>query len=121
MAHSFAYPPLAYVTNAHEGSVASGAIPLVTLASPSIVPSAMHRSDETRASIIRVYNSAIASTPPGITIPAATTPLAAIDLLDRSTGDDAARHLRPWEIASFTVNSVSPSPASRESGEGVGG
>ena len=121
MAHSFAYPPLAYVTNAHEGSVTSGAIPLVTLASPSIVPSAMHRSDETRASIIRVYNSAIASTPPGITIPAATTPLAAIDLLDRSTGDDAARHLRPWEIASFTVNSVSPSPASRESGEGVGG
>ncbi|MGH2611142.1 MAG: glycoside hydrolase family 38 C-terminal domain-containing protein, partial [Tepidiformaceae bacterium] len=43
MAHSFAYPPLAYSTNAHEGSLGREA-PLARV-TPGVVPTAMGRSE----------------------------------------------------------------------------
>jgi alpha-mannosidase len=102
MAHSFAYPPQAFATNEHDGSLRGGAV-LATFSSPGIVPSAMHRGAEDGAPVIRVYNASGGLAVAGIDVPAAFGAGARVDLLERPARDATAEQrltLRPWEIAS---------------------
>jgi mannosylglycerate hydrolase len=105
MAHSFAYPPLGYATDEHEGALQGGAI-LATFGNAGIVPSAMHRSAEDGSPVIRVYNASGGPAEASISLPGAAAGTQ-VDLLERpvhtlTTGDGPWRmSLRPWEIASL--------------------
>ncbi len=108
MAHAFAYPPLVFCTNGHDGSLA-GAAPLATIAPPSIVPSALHRSDADGRPVIRVYNASGSRETGHISLPAAQGEAALTDLLERPTADARRTDdgwefdLRSWEIASLRL------------------
>jgi hypothetical protein len=104
MAHSFAYPPLAYATNEHEGSLGLE-VPLVTVW-PGVVPTAMTRSDLDGAPIVRVYNASGSPIEAAIGVAAAVPGAGLVDLMEEHTHNVDASNgdwrfpLRPWEIAS---------------------
>jgi alpha-mannosidase len=106
LAHSFAHPPLAFATNAHQGSLGAS-VPLLSVPSASVVPSAMHRSEADGAPIIRVYNSADAGTRADVRVPSGPPRATLVDLLERHRADLAATDsawrfdLHPWEIATL--------------------
>jgi hypothetical protein len=106
LAHGFCYPPLAFGTNGHEGSLGPD-IPLATFAMTGVVPSAMHRSDEDGAPIVRVYNAAGAEVTAVVAVPAAGGGAGLADLMDRPTGEvesaDGAWRvpLREWQITTL--------------------
>jgi hypothetical protein len=107
MAHSFAWPPIARVTNEHEGPE-QGPFPLMTFETAGVAPSALHRSDLDGAPVLRVYSSAaeqgqaVVRPAPGLGLEARLA-----DLLERPTGyparlDSALTFpLRPWQIATL--------------------
>ncbi|MGH2609173.1 MAG: glycosyl hydrolase-related protein, partial [Tepidiformaceae bacterium] len=105
MAHSFAYPPLAYSTNAHEGSLGREA-PLARV-TPGVVPTAMGRSEVDGSPALRVYNAAGAAVDAEVEVPAGSEGASLVDLMERPTGepervDGAWRFpLRPWEIGTL--------------------
>lgn len=105
MAHSFCYPPLAFGTNEHEGSLGPD-IPLAGI-SPGVVPTALHRSDLDGAPVVRVYNASGAEISAGIHIPGGSVDASLVDLMDRVTGEVEGGGegwrvpLRAWEIASL--------------------
>ena len=105
MAHSFAYPPLAFATNEHEGSLGLG-VPLARI-TPGVVPTAFTRSDADGAPLIRVFNATGASAEASISIPAAVPGAGLVDLLDEHVHTVDASHgdwrfpLRQWEIATL--------------------
>ena len=105
MAHSFAYPPLAFATNEHEGSLGPD-VPLARI-SPGVVPTAMNRSDVDGAPIIRTYNAAGAETEAAVFVPSAVPGAGLVDLMEEHTHNVDTTHgdwrfpLRPWEIASI--------------------
>jgi len=105
MAHSFASPPRAWVTNEHEGPQ-RGAVELALVAPASVVPSALHRSDADGSPIIRVFSSALEHVTAELSVPAASEGAGLVDLMERPTGelgsvDGAWRFdLKPWRIAS---------------------
>lgn len=106
MAHSFACPPMAWVTNGHEGS-RRGSLDLVRVSPPSVIPSALHRSDIDGRPIVRVYNSASSDVAAAIEAPAIAGRARLADLLERP-GKAVARssgtmevELRPWQIATL--------------------
>lgn len=105
MAHSFAYPPIAWATNEHDGS-RTGALPLARFSQPGVVPSAMLRSDVDGAPIIRVYNSSEESVTAEVSVPSGSAGAGLVDLLENHRTDAPAADsgwnipLRPWEIAS---------------------
>ncbi len=104
MAHSFAYPPLAFATNEHEGSLRLD-VPLARV-SPGAVPTALTRSDADGAPIIRVYNAARAGLAATVSAPAAAPGAGLVDLMEQHTGEvenaDGGWQfaLEPWQIAS---------------------
>ncbi len=104
MAHSFAYPPVAWATNEHEGSLGLN-VPLAQVA-PGIVPTAFTRSDVDGAPIIRVYNAIGEQSEAAITVPAAVPGAGLVDLMEQHVRNVDATHgdwrfgMRPWEIAS---------------------
>jgi hypothetical protein len=104
MAHSFAYPPLAFATNAHEGSLGPD-VPLATI-TPGVVPTAMTRSDVDGAPIVRVYNASGDQAEAALSVPAAVPGAGLVDLMEEHVHTVDATHgdwrfpLRPWEIAS---------------------
>jgi hypothetical protein len=104
MAHSFAYPPIAWATNGHEGSLGLD-VPLARV-SPGIVPTAMTRSDVDGAPIVRVYNAAGVEAEAAVAVPAAVPGAGLVDLMEQHVHNLDASHgdwrfpLRPWEIAS---------------------
>ncbi len=106
MAHSFAHPPLAFVTNEHEGSVEK-AFPLLSIQPPEVMPSAMLRSESDGASVIRVFNASGRPARAAVRVPRVGDEATLVDLLERQRGEperhDGAWHfdLRPWEIASL--------------------
>ncbi len=103
MAHSFAYPPLAFATNVHEGSLGREA-PLATI-TPGVVPTALARSEEDGAPYVRAYNATGVPAEASIAVPAAGEGAGLVDLLERHQASaeraDGAWSvpLRPWEIA----------------------
>jgi mannosylglycerate hydrolase len=103
MAHSFAYPPLAYPTNAHDGSLGREA-PLAAV-TPGVVPTALGRSEADGAPFIRVYNTDAVRISAEIAVAGASDGASLVDLLERPAGelervDGAWRFpLPPWEIA----------------------
>lgn len=102
MAHSFAYPPIAWATNEHEGSLGID-VPLARV-SPGIVPTALHRSDLDGAPLIRVYNASGTPAEAAVSVPWAGPGAGLCDLLDNhvqtvATHGDWHFPLRPWEIA----------------------
>jgi hypothetical protein len=105
LAYGFAYPPIAWATNAHEGS-AGAAIPLVTITDSRVVPSALHRSEADGAPIVRVYNASAVPTTASVSVPVAGEDASLVDLLERHTElperiDGAWEFpLRPWQIQS---------------------
>ncbi len=107
LAHSFAHPPLAFATNQHPGSLREE-VPLLALSHPSVVPSAMHRSDLDGAPVVRVYSAAAAPFQAELRMggrPGAAATMT--DLLERPIGEPEARDgtfafgLRPWQIATW--------------------
>jgi len=104
MAHSFAYPPLAYATNEHDGSL-EREVPLATISPASIVPSAFTRSDVDGAPTIRVYNAGGGPAEATLHVPAAVPGAGLVDLTEEHVHNVDATHgdwrfaLRPWEIA----------------------
>ncbi len=109
MAHSFAYPPIAWVTNEHEGSLGPN-VPLAAFSSLAIVPTALTRSDVDSAPIARFYSTAEEDVEAAIRVPNAAPGAATADLMDNPTGEVDERygdwriHLRPWQIASVKFN-----------------
>jgi alpha-mannosidase len=103
MAHSVAHPPIAFATNAHEGAV-TGDLSLATFGSPHVVPSALHRSDETGRPIIRVYSASDAPSTASLSVPAVGGAATRVDLLDEPTGQPGGWDfpLKPGEIGSVT-------------------
>ena len=105
MAHSFCYPPLAFGTNEHEGSLGPD-IPLASVTA-GVVPTALHRSDVDGGPIVRVYNASGEEASARIHIPPGSAGASRIDLMERVTGDvDGGDEgwrvpLRAWEIASL--------------------
>ena len=105
LAHGFAYPPIAWATNAHQGS-AGTAIPLATIAEQRVVPSAFHRSEADGAPILRVYNASSVPSTASVSVPAAGEGASLVDLLERHTGLPERVGgawefpLRPWQIQS---------------------
>jgi hypothetical protein len=105
MAHSFAYPPLAYPTNAHAGSLGREA-PLATI-TPGVVPTALARSEEDGAPYVRVYNATGAPAQAAIAVPAGSEGAGLTDLLERHQSEPEVVEggwrvpLRPWEIATL--------------------
>ncbi|MFN0148168.1 MAG: glycoside hydrolase family 38 C-terminal domain-containing protein [Dehalococcoidia bacterium] len=105
MAHAFAYPPLAYPTNGHDGSLGLD-LPLARFSGPEAVPSAMHRSEADGAPVIRVYNSSAEPTVTRIGVPPAAPEAGLTGLMEHhreslEAGPEGwALGLRPWEIAS---------------------
>jgi len=108
MAHSFAWPPVAWVTNEHEGSH-RGVLELARIEPASVVPSALHRSDADGSPVVRVYSSAASPVAAELTVPTAADKAELVDLLERPTGeleraDGAWRvDLKPWRIASVRL------------------
>jgi hypothetical protein len=103
MAHSFAHPPLAFATNEHEGSL-EGSAPLVSIDSPSAIPSALARSEVDGAPLVRLYNAGVAPIESTVRLPAASGVPRRVDLLERPLDGppgEAAGALRPWEIATL--------------------
>ena len=103
MAHSFAYPPLAFATNEHEGSLGLD-LPLATI-TPGVVPTAMTRSDVDGAPVVRIYNASAVPAEAAVSVAAADGGASLVDLmeehaatLDGATGDWHFP-MRPWEIA----------------------
>lgn len=104
MAHSFAYPPLAWATNEHEGSL--GLDVLLARVSPGVVPTAFTRSDVDGAPIVRVYNASGGEIAATVLAPSAAPGAGLVDLMDAHSGEVEAApaggwrfNLRPWEIA----------------------
>ncbi len=106
LAHGFCYPPLAFGTNEHQGSLGPN-IPLATFATPGVVPSALHRNDEDGTPTLRVYNASGAATTAEISVPAGSDGAGLVDLMERPTGDvessggEWRAPLREWQIASL--------------------
>ena len=103
LAHSFAYPPIAWATNEHEGS-AGNSLPLARFETPGVVPSAMQRSDVDGAPLLRVYNSNGVGAEAVVRVPAAGDGAGLVSLMEEHSGEIAAGEswrfpLRPWEIA----------------------
>lgn len=103
LAHSFAYPPIAWATNEHEGS-AGQSLPLARFGTPGILPSAMQRSDVDGSPLVRVYSSNATASEAMIAVPAAGDGAGLVNLMEESSGTVAAAEgwrfpLRPWEIA----------------------
>lgn len=105
MAHSFAYPPIAWVTNEHEGSLGAD-VPLAAFASPAIVPTALTRSDVDGSPIARVYSTAEDEFEAAVRVPDAGDGAHTADLMDEVTGEVDERYgdwrirFRPWQIQS---------------------
>jgi mannosylglycerate hydrolase len=102
MAHSFAYPPLAFATNEHEGSLGLD-VPLARI-TPGIVPTALTRSDVDGAPLVRVYNATGEPAEAAVSIPWAGPGASLCDLLEDhvetlSTAGPWTFEMRPWEIA----------------------
>ncbi|MGE0601939.1 MAG: glycoside hydrolase family 38 C-terminal domain-containing protein [Dehalococcoidia bacterium] len=104
MAHSFAFPPIAWATNEHEGSLGSD-VPLAKV-SPGVVPTAFTRSDLDGAPIIRAYNASGTETEAAVFVPSAVPGAGLVDLMEEHTHNVVTTHgdwrfpLRPWEFAS---------------------
>jgi hypothetical protein len=104
MAHSFAYPPLAFATNEHEGSLGLD-VPLATV-TPGLVPTALTRSDVDGAPIVRLYNATGVSGEAAVSVPAAGPGAGLVDLMEQpletvdASQGDWRFPLRAWEIAS---------------------
>ncbi len=105
LAHAFAYPPLAFGTNEHEGSLGLD-VPLARVAA-GVIPTALHRSDLDGAPILRLYNASGSDTVAAIDVPAAAAGASLVDLLERTVApveSGAAGWrvpLREWQIASL--------------------
>jgi alpha-mannosidase len=105
MAHGFAHPPIGWYTNEHEGS-ASASLPLAVFSPETVVPSAMHRSDEDGAPILRVFNGSDEATVATVWTPEAGPGAGLVDLMEQPRGEPAGAgpgwsfRLRPWEIGS---------------------
>jgi len=102
MAHSFAYPPLAWATNEHQGSLGSD-VPLARI-TPGIVPTALTRSDVDGAPLIRVYNASDGQSDAAVSVPWAGPGAGLCDLMENhietlSPAGPWTFPLRPWEIA----------------------
>lgn len=108
MAHSFAHPPMAWITNEHEGSH-RGALELARISPASVIPSALHRSDADGQPIIRLYSAADADVEAAVAVPAAPGQAGLADLLERPvtalglTEGDWRFALPPWRIASLRL------------------
>ncbi len=106
LAHAFAYPPLAWATNEHEGS-AGAAITLASFEDSAFVPSAMHRSEADGAPIIRVYNASGEARRCRIDVPAGSEGAGLTDLMERHVAMPERTEggwefpLRGWGIASL--------------------
>jgi alpha-mannosidase len=106
LGHAFCYGPLALGTNEHEGSLGPD-MPLATFATPGVVPSAMHRSDEDGAPILRMYNAGDTDVTAALAVPAAAGGAGLVDLMDRPMGEVESSDggwrvpLRKWQIASL--------------------
>jgi mannosylglycerate hydrolase len=103
MAHSFAHQPFAVTTNSHDG-YPTRSYPLATFDSADVVPSALHRSHESGAPVLRAFSVADVPQAFGVSVPNVAGHRR-VDLLERDTaewsgGGEVALHLRPWEIAS---------------------
>ncbi|MEP6870239.1 MAG: glycosyl hydrolase-related protein [Anaerolineaceae bacterium] len=103
LAHSFAYPPIAWATNEHEGS-SGRSLPLARFASAAVVPSAMQRSDVDGSPLLRVYNSNESGAEAVIEVPAAGDGTRLVNLMEEHAGevsnDGGWRFpLGPWEIS----------------------
>ena len=109
MAHSFAYPPIAWATNEHEGSLGPD-VPLAAFSSPSIVPTALTRSDVDGSPIVRFYSTGEGDFEATIRVPNAAPGARTADLMDNPTGEVDERYgdwripLRPWQIQSVKFN-----------------
>ncbi len=105
LAHGFAYPPLAFGTNEHEGSLGLD-VPLARVPA-GVVPTAFHRSDVDGAPILRLYNASGAATVAEIEVPAAGPGASVVDLMEHTvaTAESGATGwrvpLREWQIASL--------------------
>lgn len=106
LAHGFCYPPLAFGTNEHQGSLGRD-IPLATFAMPGVVPSALHRSDKDGAPILRVFNASGSDVTAAVAVPAAGEGAELVDLMDQPAGEVESSAdgwlvpLREWQIASL--------------------
>jgi hypothetical protein len=103
MAHSFAYPPVAWATNEHDGSLGLD-VPLATI-TPGVVPTAMTRSDVDGAPVIRVYNATGEPAETSVSVPWAGPGAGLCDLMEEhvetlTPAGPWRFPLRPWEIAS---------------------
>ncbi len=103
LAHSFAYPPIAWATNEHEGS-GGPSLPLARFVTPGIVPSAMQRSDVDGSPLLRIYSTNESTGEAEIEVQAAGGGAGLVNLMEEHTGNvpvtDGWRFpLRPWEIA----------------------
>ncbi|MBK7724030.1 MAG: hypothetical protein IPI33_01900 [Dehalococcoidia bacterium] len=103
MAHSFAYPPLAWATNEHDGSLGLD-VSLATI-TPGVVPTAMTRSDVDGAPVIRVYNATGEPAETSVSVPWAGPGAGLCDLMEEhvetlTPAGPWRFPLRPWEIAS---------------------
>ncbi|MBK6317189.1 MAG: hypothetical protein IPF51_00220 [Dehalococcoidia bacterium] len=103
MAHSFAYPPLAWATNEHDGSLGLD-VPLATI-TPGVVPTAMTRSDVDGAPVIRFYNATGEPAETSVSVPWAGPGAGLCDLMEEhvetlTPAGPWRFPLRPWEIAS---------------------
>lgn len=108
LAHSFAYPPIAWATNGHDGP-AGTSLPLATFGSAAIVPSALQRSEVDGAPLMRVYNSGASPAQARIAVPAGSESGELVDLMEQPVGsatregDCWAFRMRPWEIATLRL------------------
>ncbi|MBK8560652.1 glycoside hydrolase family 38 C-terminal domain-containing protein [Candidatus Amarobacter glycogenicus] len=103
MAHSFAYPPVAWATNEHDGSLGLD-VSLATI-TPGVVPTAMTRSDVDGAPVIRVYNATGGPAETSVSVPWAGPGAGLCDLMEEhvetlTPAGPWRFPLRPWEIAS---------------------
>jgi hypothetical protein len=103
MAHSFAYPPLGWATNEHDGSLGLD-VPLATV-TPGVVPTAMTRSDVDGAPVIRVYNATGGPAETSVSVPWAGPGAGLCDLMEEhvetlTPAGPWRFPLCPWEIAS---------------------
>jgi hypothetical protein len=102
MAHSFAYPPIAWATNEHEGSLGLD-VPLARVR-PGIVPTALTRSDLDGAPLVRVYNASGVPAEASLSVPWAGPGAGLCDLMEHhietlSPAGPWTFPLRPWEIS----------------------
>lgn len=104
LAHSFAHPPLAFATNAHDGTLGP-AVPLATIPDVRVVPSALHRSHADGAPIARVYNASGEPVEALLRVHGASAGAGLTDLLEEHRSEPTAAEgggwrfpLRPWQI-----------------------